>query len=76
MTDATDPVGEIEEVIRLVSDFFRGNKTKTAAWLKTPNPMFGYVSPYEMIDMGRGATLLKWVRAALAENEPPKEPRP
>lgn len=38
-------------------------------WMETPNPMLGYVSPLDMMDIGRGAKLAKFIRQEAADNE-------
>lgn len=61
-----------EELICLVSDFFKGDKKKTRLWFKLPNPSLGNISPHEMILSGRSDRLLKFVRNQLSENHPPE----
>lgn len=56
---------EIATICELVAGFFEGNPDKTAMWFKAPNPMFGNMSPRDMIRAGRYAKVLKIVRQSL-----------
>lgn len=53
--------------VNLVASYFK-NSEKTIIWLKTPNPMFGGISPRDMIRLGRFKKLLKYIQSALDEN--------
>jgi len=56
------------EVYGLVFDFFGKDRTKADLWMSSKNPMLGFVAPDEMLRLGRGDRLLKFVETSLAEN--------
>lgn len=56
------------ETFLLVEEFFEGNHAKTTLWFSSPNPLLGGMTPYQMVQLGRGAKLLKFVKQQLAEN--------
>lgn len=69
-------MGAILAAFNLVTDFFEGDRQKAMAWWNAKNPLLGGLSAREMCFMGREDKVLKFVREALAENEPPdKEKR-
>lgn len=51
----------------LVVRFFMDDLAKALTWWSFPNPNLGNVSPAEMIELGREAKLLKWVRQQVVE---------
>lgn len=53
-----------------ILEFFNDDKDKAIAWYTIKNPALGGISPYEMIKIGRGAKLMKFIRSALAGNIP------
>jgi|GEM_PF-2935064 len=53
---------------KLILDYFNQDKDKAISWYLTPNPGLGNISPYEMIKIGRGRKLIKFIESALAEN--------
>lgn len=58
-----------EKVFSLILDFFHGDGEKAERWMATSNPLLGCMTPDDMIALGRGEKLLKWVRQSLAENK-------
>lgn len=58
------------EIERLVSDFFKGDKEKIAAWFCAPNPMLGGIVPSAMLYLGREERLLRVVRSLIEGNLP------
>ena len=56
----------IANICNLIFQFFE-NEAETKLWLETPNPMFGYVAPREMVLAGRYKKLLKFVTDALED---------
>ncbi len=54
----------------VILEYFNGDKDKALAWYMTDNPVLGGMSPYKMIKTGRGARLMKWIRAALGGYHP------
>lgn len=64
-----DRVRDWANLLNLVAQFFNGDVTKTALWIKTPNPILGNISPRDMIRFGRYQKLLKFVLNALSENQ-------
>lgn len=61
------------EAFRMVKDFFDGDSKKAMTWMRERNPLLGGVSPRDMVANGRSDKLLKWVKSALGENEPPEK---
>jgi hypothetical protein len=66
--DLLERLGEIANICELVAQFFEGNAQKTALWFKTKNPMFGNISPRDMIRFGRYERLREFIIDAIAEN--------
>lgn len=66
-----EPDYETQDVFKLVSDFFNGDKDKTDLWFMSENPLLGGISPNHMINCGRYDRLLSFVKTCLAENEAP-----
>lgn len=64
-----NPEKILERVEGLALEHFRGDMAKVRAWLSTPNYMFGGWAPEVLIGLGRGNTVLRYVKDALAENE-------
>lgn len=48
--------------------FFKDEPEKIAYWLMTKNPMFGNVSPCELIALGKIKKVAEFVKAAKYEN--------
>lgn len=66
-----DRLTEIATVCGLVAQFFVGDATKTALWLRTPNPLLGDVSPRDMIRQSRFGRLRSFVLDALTIGSAP-----
>ena len=66
--DVLDRLMEIATVCGLVAQVFRGDVAKTGLWFKTKNPLFGNISPRDMIRYGRYEKLRRFVMDALEEN--------
>lgn len=62
-------VTEWATLLNLVAQHFQGNSDKAILWFKTTNPLFGNVSPREMIRFGRFKKLFRFVQNALAEKK-------
>lgn len=58
-------------ISRLIQHGLTWDKAKATLWLGTENPNLGGAKPISMILNGRGHKVLKFVIAALEENEPP-----
>jgi len=58
----------VDEIVRLLSAFFKDDQSKVKAWLNSENPMFGNTVPADLINRGRAEKVLKWIKAALSEN--------
>lgn len=54
-----------------VATHFEGDAKRTALWFSVPNPMFGNMSPKNMLRYGRYRKLIKFVNHALSENTAP-----
>ena len=57
------------EVFTLVLEYFHGARDRAELWMTSKNPLLGDVTPDDMIAMGRGQKVLRWVRESLSENE-------
>jgi len=58
--------------LRLVTEHFEGDRVKAELWMETDNPLLGGMTPWEMIVVGRGRSLLDFIRHSLSENRKPK----
>jgi hypothetical protein len=63
-----DRIMEIANICGLVAQFFKGDTVKTTLWFKTKNPLFGNITPRDMIRYGRYEKLRRFVMDALEEN--------
>jgi len=59
------------EAYVLVWDFFNRDFGKTRLWFQMGNPLLGGLSPRLMVDLGRGARLLEFVKAQILDNQMP-----
>ena len=63
----TDP--EIKkQIITIVSGYFDGDLNKASLWFFIKNPMWGGVSPHNMIEAGYEKQVLLDVKRMVAEN--------
>lgn len=58
---------DVENVKRLVLNFFKGDKHKLNLWMATPNTLLGGLTP-EQLGSVNAKKLLKFVTTQLAEN--------
>ena len=56
-----DRLEQIGNICLIVAEYFKGDAEKTALWFKAQNPLLGYVSPRDMIRLGRYKKLMKFV---------------
>jgi hypothetical protein len=76
--EVADRLAEIANIAQLVAQYFEGDAPKTALWFRTKNPLFGGISPRDMIRFGRYEKLRRFVTEALGQNAAipqPREPR-
>ncbi len=66
--DVLERLQEIANICSLVAQYFEGDAVKTALWFKTANPLFGNISPRDMIRFGRFEKLRRFIYAAIEEN--------
>lgn len=59
---------ELTLIINRVSKHMSWSPEKVELWLKTPNPFLGNVSPINMVYIGRGYKVLKFIEDAI-ENQ-------
>lgn len=52
-----------------IRTYFNGDTAKAWLWFKTPNPMLGFVSPLDMIKVGREKKVMNFIDNALNENK-------
>lgn len=62
-------MNEWATLLNLVAGYFNGDREKTILWFSTPNPLLGYISPRDMIKVGRYKKLLKFIYNALSEQK-------
>jgi hypothetical protein len=75
--DVLERLQEIANICELVAQHFGGDVRKTALWFKTQNPLFGNISPRDMIRYGRYERLRRFIMEAIAENAAgPRRPDP
>jgi uncharacterized protein (DUF2384 family) len=67
--DLKERLEQIANICNLVAEYFEGDAERTALWFRTANPMMGYVSPRDMIRLGRYKKLHRFIIDARAENE-------
>ena len=65
MNDKQDLV--IDEVIRLVNEFFDNDKELVRVWLAASNPNLGNSSPWKLMFEGRASYVLSFVKAQIEE---------
>lgn len=53
------------EYFEKIKAHFNGDDKKAWEWFKTTNPALGMFSPLDMIKLGRGQKLMKWIDARL-----------
>ncbi|MES2215627.1 MAG: hypothetical protein V4485_06450 [Pseudomonadota bacterium] len=58
------------ECYRLVGEFFKKDKEKTKLWFESKNPLLGNISPEDMLSIGRGWKLLKFIQNQMEGNSP------
>lgn len=63
-----DRLQQIANICAKVAKHFDGDPRKTALWFQTQNPILGYVTPRDMIRLGRYERLLRFVLEAEQEN--------
>ncbi len=61
---------EIGNICEIVAGHFKGDPGKTAIWFQVPNPLFGNLSPRDMIRFGRYKKILRIIQSALSGNTP------
>ena len=61
---------QASEARALVCGFF-GSTSTTDLWMRSENPLLGGLRPVEMIRLGRGDRLIKFIKNSLEENKRP-----
>ena len=54
-------------IINRLGDFFEDND-KVILWLNTPHPLFEYITPRDLIRLGRSRNLLRFIDNALDDD--------
>jgi uncharacterized protein (DUF2384 family) len=57
---------EAADICNLVTEYFGGNREKTALWFRIKNPMLDGLAPRDLVACGRGAQLKRQVVEALS----------
>ena len=57
-----------KELYDAIDYFFGNDHAKTKLWFGTSNPLLGHISPNDMISLGRGDKLKKFVYTCLEDN--------
>jgi hypothetical protein len=73
--EVANRLAEIANIAELVAQHFEGDGAKTALWFKTKNPLFGGISPRDMIRYGRYVKLQRFVNEALEHSVEAALPR-
>lgn len=60
---------EKENVKKITQALAKAGQEKVLTWFQTPNPQLGNVSPIDMIRIGRGEKLCKWIDQTIREGE-------
>jgi len=60
----------IDEIHKMVFDFFEKDQTKIDLWFKSKNPLLGGVTPRQMIILGKVEKLLRIFKDAREGNMP------
>lgn len=47
-----------------LAKFFERDPSMITAWWLTPNPMFGLISPANLVAIGRGHKVIEFIKAA------------
>ncbi len=68
--EISDRMREIGNICEIVAGYFGGDVQKTATWFQVPNPMFGNLSPKDMIRYGRYKKVLQLIQSAIAGDVP------
>lgn len=50
-----------------ILEFFKEDIGKARLWMNIPNPSLGDISPIDLVIMGRGEVLLKFIKAQIGE---------
>ena len=58
----------MNEIIRLLDQFFKSDENKIELWLNTRNPMLADYKPIELILAGRERRVLQFIQNAKFEN--------
>lgn len=67
-TQLAESLEQIANICSRVAEYFDGDAGATARWFAVPNPMLGYISPRDMIRLGRYERLWRIVLEAEADN--------
>ena len=59
--EVQEHLDRIANICQLVAEAFNGDSEKTTFWFKEQNPLLGYVSPRDMIKLGRYKKLMQFV---------------
>lgn len=59
-----------QQVLKEIIEFFNYDKDKALVWYMTKNPLLGDISPFEMVKIGKGQKLMKFIRSQLDGNHP------
>jgi uncharacterized protein (DUF2384 family) len=54
-------VKTVDKIVFYVNDCFEHDQQKVYGWFTTPNPNFGEVTPYDMIQLGREERVLNFI---------------
>lgn len=57
-----------EKAFNTILELFQYDKDKAMKWWMMPSIHLGNISPYQMVKMGRGAKLMKFIESAMDEN--------
>lgn len=56
---------DLAQAVEIILAHFDGDESKAMFWLTTPNPNFGGIAPSDLIKMGRGQKVYRFIQNAV-----------
>lgn len=66
--DLEERIIEWALIINKVYEFFQ-DEDKVKLWIKTPHPLFSYITPRDLIKFGKARKLIKFIDEAMESNK-------
>ena len=64
-----EALSDLEEVYTLATELFNGSKAEAAEWMETPTTILFGASPIDVVLVGDGEVILKWLKERLNRHE-------